>query len=242
MKKFITAAAFSAAVILSAAEQTLFKSDFKNNRDMKGWYDFHNSYYHGTPLSKPKAPLRYSKVAEKNGEFILQAGKTPTVLTHPFSKPVLVDDSLKSITMKITLRQTPKSGTTLIEMGLTSRLQPAALHGYGFWKGRDSGVALRGYTTDAHAPNYIYWRKEGGDNKKFRSTRPFNLFPKKILTQWVNCSMTYDHEKKTLSFICEGMEPFIYHNVDLKGVQLNSFFINQNVNEYKSIEVICIKK
>ena len=60
MKKFITAAAFSAAVILSAAEQTLFKSDFKNNRDMKGWYDFHNSYYHGTPLSKPKAPLRPS--------------------------------------------------------------------------------------------------------------------------------------------------------------------------------------
>ena len=33
MKKFITAAAFSAAVILSAAEKTLFKSDFKKDRD-----------------------------------------------------------------------------------------------------------------------------------------------------------------------------------------------------------------
>ena len=242
MKKLFTTTVFCAAVFLSAAEQTLFKSDFKKDRDLKGWYDTHNSYYQGTPLSKPKSKLRFSKVVEKNGEFILQGGKSHMVLTHPLAKPILVNDNLKSITLKITMRQNPKSRTTLIEMGLTSRLQPAALDGSGFWRGRDSGVALRGYTTDAQAPNFIYWRKEGGDNKKFRSTRPYNLFPKKTLTQWINCSMTYDHEKKTLSFHCEGQQPLIYHNVDLKGVQLNSFFINQNSNEYKDIEVTCITK
>ena len=236
----IAAACF--AFSASAAEEILFQSDFKNNRDLKTWFDVGNGYIKGVPQTKPTKPLRYGKVVESNGEFILQAGANSMGISHPLLKPVLVNDDLKSITLKIVFRQNPKSVSGISEFALTSRKQPAATNGSPFWKGRDSGVSMRGYSYSAQAPNFIYFRKEGSDSKKFRSTAPYNMFPRSVLKSWTTVVITYDHEKKQLSYSCDGVAPLVYHNVDLKGVELNSCFVSYNNNEYKSIEVFCIKK
>lgn len=242
MKKITIALALCAVFSLTAAEQVLYKSDFKNDKSLTGWFDVKNGYTSGVPQKKPTKALTLSKVMEVKGETFLKGGANFMGITHPFAKPILVDDNLKSITLKMVMRQTPKSTYSLIEMAFTSRLQPAATNGGPFWRGRDSGIAARGYSYPIQAPNFIYWRKDGGDNKKFRSTKPYNLVPKKILTQWVTCVLTYNHEKKMVTFDCDDMQTLVYHNVDLKGVELKSFFINQNSNEYKSIEVFCVTK
>lgn len=242
MKKLITILTALTAVSLFAAEEVLFNSNFEKNKTLKGWFEVQNGYNQGVPRRTPARPPISAKVITTNGETYMKAGRTAMSMTHPFSKPVVVNDSLKRIAMKVVLRQTPKSGTTLIRLSMTSRLQPAATDGGPFWRGRDSGVAIQGYTYNAFAPNFIYWRMNGGDNKKYPAVRPYNLFPKSTLTKWTTCSLIYDHEKKTFTFECEGKKPLIYHNVDLKGVVLNAACINMNHNEYKSIVVTCEKK
>ena len=52
----IAAACF--AFSASAAEEILFQSDFKNNRDLKTWFDVGNGYIKGVPQTKPTKPLR----------------------------------------------------------------------------------------------------------------------------------------------------------------------------------------
>lgn len=241
MKKILITLSICTAAILSAGEEVLYKSNFQGSKELKGWFDLESSYKNSVPLKKPSKPLSHAKLTEANGEVFLKGGKTPRGLLHNFSKPVLVDDNLKRITLKVVMRQTPKHRTTLIDVALTSRIQTAA-NGDAFWRGRDSGVALRGYTSSVQHVNYIYWRKDGTDTKKYRAAKPFNLFPKTMLTKWTAFSLTYDHEKKQIIFTCEGTEPLIYQNVDLKGMELNSLFVNQHSHDYKSIEVTCEKK
>ena len=242
MKKLFLALTACSAVSLLAAEEILFQSNFKDNRDLKTWFDVGNGYIQGVPQAKPTKPLTYGKTVEENGEVILKAGANSMGMSHLFSKPVLVDDNLKSITLKIVFRQSPKSASGVSEFALTGRKQPAATNGSPFWKGRDSGVSIRGYSYSAQAPNFIYFRKDGADCKKYRSTAPYNMFPRSVLKSWTTVVLTYDHEKKQLSYSCDGVAPLIYHNVDLKGIELNSCFVSYNNNDYKSIEVFCEKK
>lgn len=242
MKTLLLTLAACAALSLTAAEEVLFQSNFKANRELKGWFDVSNGYTQGVPLAKPSRPLKFAKTVEANGEVFLQAGANAMGITHLFTKPLLVDDNLKSITLKIVFRQQMKAASGVSEFALTSRKQPAATNGSPFWSGRDSGVSMRGYSYSAQAPNFIYWRKDGADSKKFRSTAPYNMFPRSVLKSWTTVAITYDHEKKTLSYDCDGVNPLIYHNVDLKGIELNSCFVSYNMNEYKSIEVFCVKK
>lgn len=240
MKKILVALSVCSAVVLGA-EEVLYRSDFQGKKDLEGWFDMESGYKNGVPQRKPTKPLSHCKLIEANGEVFLKGGQTPRGITHKFSKPLLVNDNLESVTMKVVMRQTPKHGTTLIEIALTSRIQPAA-DGSAFWRGRDNGIAIRGYSSDVKKANFIYWRKDGSDNKKYRAVRPYNLFPKSVLTEWTACSLTYDHEQKKMTFSCDGMEPLIYHNVDLSGMVLNSLFVNQQNHEYKSIEVTCKRK
>lgn len=242
MKSFIFTLAACAAIAMPAAEEVLFRSDFKNDRELKGWFDVGNGYIQGVPQTKPTKGLRFGKTIEDGGEIILKADANSMGMTHLFSRPVLVDDNLKSLTLKIVFRQNPKAASGVSEFAMTSRRQPSATNGGPFWPGRDSGVSVRGYSYSAQTPNFIYWRKEGADNKKYRSTAPYNLFPRSILKDWTTAVITYDHEKKILSFDCDGVKSLVYRNVDLKGVEFNSCFVSYNMNEYKSIEVFCVKK
>lgn len=242
MKSFFLTLAVCTAFSISAAEELLFQSNFKENRDLKGWFDISNGYIQGVPQSKPTKALKFGKTAEVNGEIILQAESSAWGMSHPFSKPVLVDDNLKTITLKIVFRQIPKAASSVSEFALTSRKQPAATNGGPFWVGRDGGFSIRGYSYSAQAPNFIYFRKDGTDSKKYRSTAPYNMFPRTVLKEWTTVVLTYDNEKKILSYDCDGVASLVYHNVDLKGVELNSCFVSCNLNEYKSIQVFCVKK
>ena len=242
MKSFIITLAACAAIAMPAAEEVLFRSDFKNDRELKSWFDISNGYIQGVPQAKPTKGLKFAKTVEADGEIFLKADANAMGMTHLFSQPVLVDDNLKSITLKIVFRQNPKAASGISEFAMTSRRQPSATNGGPFWAGRDSGVSVRGYSYSALAPNFIYWRKEGADNKKYHSTAPYNLFPRSVLKEWTTAVITYDHEKKILSFECDGVKSLVYQNVDLKGIELNSCFVSCNMNEYKSIEVFCVKK
>ena len=241
MKSFIITLAACAAIAMPAAEEVLFRSDFKNDRELKGWFDVGNSYIQGVAQTKPTKGLRFGKTIEDGGEIILKADANSMGMTHLFSKPVLVDDNLKSLTLKIVFRQNPKAASGVNEFAMTSRRQPSG-NGGPFWRGHDSGVSVRGYSNSFQAPNYIYWRKEGSDNKKYHSTAPYNLFPRSVLKEWTTAVITYSHEKKILSFECDGVKPLVYQNVDLNGIEFNSCFVSYNMNEYKSIEVFCVTK
>jgi hypothetical protein len=242
MKSLLFTLSACALFFLSAGEEILFQSNFKENRELKNWFDVGNGYIKGVPQPKPVKQLKSAKTVESSGEVILQTTSTFMGITHKFSKPVLVDDNLKSITLKVVFHQNPKYKSSVTEFALTSRIQPALTNGGPFWRGRDSGISIRGYSYSSQAPNFIYWRKEGSDNKKFHSTAPYNMFPVSVVKNWTTAVLSYDHEKKILSFQCDSAKPFIYHNVDLKGIELNSCFVSCNMNEYKSIEVLCVKK
>jgi len=73
MKSFIFTLAACAAIAMPAAEEVLFRSDFRNDRELKGWFDVGNSYIQGVPQAKPTKGLRFGKTIEDGGEIILKA-------------------------------------------------------------------------------------------------------------------------------------------------------------------------
>ena len=124
MKSFIFTLTACAAIAMPAAEEVLFRSDFKHDRELKGWFDVGNSYIQGVPQTKPTKGLRFGKTIEDGSVIILKADVNSMGMTHLFSKPVLVDDNLKSLTLKIVFRQNPKAASGVSEFAMTIRDAP----------------------------------------------------------------------------------------------------------------------
>lgn len=243
MKKLILSlAAACAALSLSAAQEVIFKSEFEKNKDLKGWFDIsNNSTRNGIGSKTPLKPVTMASVVEDNGEIFMKCKKSIFGMTHPFPKAITVDDNLKSITMKLSVRSFPKNNATLCSFAMTSRIHPGSASPFQS-KGHDSGVAVVGYMHNVPGANYIYSMKNGVATKKQRSTKPFALFPSTFLRKWVNCALTYDNVAKTLTFTCDGMQPLVYQKVDMKGTVLRSLYICTNNYSFKNIEVSCVRK
>lgn len=236
MKKLILSlAAACAALTLSAAEEVIFKSEFEKNKDLKGWFDITNCSKNGILQNTPTKPATMASVVEDNGEVFLKCKASAFGMTFPFSKVITIDDNLKSITMKITVRSFPKNNSTLCSFAMTSRIHPVS-------KGHDSGVAVQGYMHSVQNANFLYFMKNGIISKKYKSTKPFNLFPSSFLKKWINCTLTYDNTAKSVTFTCDGMQPLVYQNVNMSGTALRALYICTNNYSYKDIEVSCVRK
>lgn len=241
MKKLILSlAAACATLTLSAAEEVIFKSEFEKNKDLKGWFDITNCSKNGILQNTPTKPATMASVVEDNGEVFLKCKASAFGMTFPFSKVITIDDNLKSITMKITVRSFPKNNSTLCSFAMTSRIHPGL--GPFISKGHDSGVAVQGYMHSVQNANFLYFMKNGIISKKYKSTKPFNLFPSSFLKKWINCTLTYDNTAKSVTFTCDGMQPLVYQNVNMSGTALRALYICTNNYSYKDIEVSCVRK
>lgn len=223
-------------IIFSANGQILFQSDFTSEKPLAQWRDFSNSYNSsGVAVAHPPAPPKIARVIEENGEIFMRTEKTTFCLTHAFSKAVKVDSNLKRIVLEAVFRQKKENLYSVNSFILTSRSIPAADAGGAFWRGRDSGIGVSGYSGDAQMANRLFYRREGTDICMYKSVTPYSLFS--APGKWQLVRLCYDNVKKTLSFECDGREPVVMRKVDLDGLELNSLAISCQNNDYKSVKV-----
>ncbi|OQA86126.1 MAG: hypothetical protein BWY31_01461 [Lentisphaerae bacterium ADurb.Bin242] len=202
---------------LSAKETVLFQSDFAKNPELKGWTDVHQK--------TPPGPKQYSVVTE-NGKTFLKTAKIYFGISHKLSRGITIDDTVKRITLSATLFQPEGSSGHPLGLALSSRMTVAADAGQAFWKLRDSGFQVQGYSHNLQTPNFLAYQVEGKQVKAMRPTAPFNLLTAR--EKWVTWTLVYDHEKKQIDFFnMEGQtEPYLtLYNVKLDGVMLNSVWI-----------------
>lgn len=222
----------AATILVTAAEKTLFQSNFAENKSLQGWTDVHQK-------SPPKA--EHYKIADIDGQAVLQTPMNQFGISHKLASPLKIDASVKSVTLKVTLRQ-PE--TTLagyqIAIALSSRATTAADSGQAFWKGRDSGIIANGYIHNLQAPNFIAYQLEGERVRAPRPQPPFGVLSAR--NQWVVWTLKYDHVKKQLEFFntADAAEPWIsIHQADLTGIMLNTVWLGAWGTEYRDAAVSC---
>ena len=235
MKKtfFTLLLAVGICAISNAAEQVLFQSQFGSAEPMKGWMDVNKK----TPDSS-----KY-RIIEKDGIKCLE---TPVVyfgIAHRLSKPVIVNDNLKKVTLKVTFMKPEAQKGRTVTIALTSRNDVALDAGQAFWKLRDSGFMASGYSYSILSANYLTYQVEGKQIKSLKATAPHNLLPAR--NKWVTWTLVYDHTKKTIEFFNDDKaeKPFwTFYNVQIDGIELKSVWICSWGTIYKDIKVTCETK
>ena len=235
MKKtfFTLLLAVGICAISNAAEQVLFQSQFGSTAPLKGWMDVNKK----TPDSS-----KY-RIIEKDGIKCLE---TPVVyfgIAHRLSKPVIVNDNLKKVTLKVTFMKPEAQKGRTVTIALTSRNDVALDAGQAFWKLRDSGFMASGYSYSILSANYLTYQVEGKQIKSLKATAPHNLLPAR--NKWVTWTLVYDHTKKTIEFFNDDKaeKPFwTFYNVQIDGIELKSVWICSWGTIYKDIKVTCETK
>ena len=226
---FLPVALFAGCLTLSAEETVLFQSDFAKNPELKGWTDVHQK--------TPPDPKQYSVVTE-NGKTFLKTGKIMFGISHKLSRGITIDETVKKITLSATLFQPEGSSGHPMGLALSSRMTVAADAGQAFWKLRDSGFQVQGYSHSLQTPNFLAYQVEGRQVKAMCPTAPFSLLSAR--EKWVEWKLVYDHEKKMIDFFnAEGQkDPYLtLYNVKLDGVMLNSVWIAAWGACYESVRV-----
>lgn len=221
--------------------ELLFRSNFVDNPGLKGWYDVYKGCCNNRDVDTPKA--EWYHVQTENGETFLKTGGTSLGITSLLTPPLLVDDSVAEIELRVTLRA-PADGRAK-SVALTSRNYPSGSDGGPFWKGhKDSGVMAQGFHRDCidirHVnASYIAAQKAGRQVLMYAFRPPFNMLTR-TGKEWVTWRLVYRHCEKELLFFRDSDEavPFItQRNVDLSGVLLRSVWIGALNTEYLNIEV-----
>ena len=228
-KQWVSVIFLGGSLVLAAEETVLFQSDFARNPELKGWTDVHQK--------TPPDPKQYS-VVTGNGKTFLRTGKIMFGISHKLSRGINIGETVKKITLSVTLFQPEGSSGHPLGLALSSRMTVAADAGQAFWKLRDSGFQVQGYSHSLQAPNFLAFQVEGRQVKAMRPTAPFNLLNAR--EKWIAWKLVYDHEKKQIEFFnAEGQtEPYLtLYNVKLDGVMLNSVWIAAWGACYESVRV-----
>ncbi len=219
--------------VANAAEQVLFQSQFGSAEPMKGWMDVNKK----TPDS-----TKY-RIIEKDGVKCLETPAIYFGIAHRLSKPVIVNDNLKKVTLKVTFMKPEAQKGRTVTIALTSRNDVALDAGQAFWKLRDSGFMASGYSYSILSANYLTYQVEGKQIKSLKATAPHNLLPAR--NKWVTWTLVYDHTKKTIEFFNDDKaeKPFwTFYNVQIDGIELKSVWICSWGTIYKDIKVTCETK
>ncbi len=221
------------AADVSSEGELLFKSEFAQNKELKGWTDVYQK-------SPPKS--EWYKVEDVGGESVLKTAEVLFGISHKLKRDLLVDESVVEITLDVALRKpTPPKGHQ-VGIALSSRDTAAMDAGGPFWKGKDSGVMAQGYNYDDQSANFIFWQVEGNQTRMHPSRQPFNLLPE--AGKWTTWRLVYKHRQKELWFYrsAKDNEPFmIQRRVDLSGVALGSVWLCGWSTEFMDVSVRCLR-
>lgn len=232
------------AVTLAAKEEVLLQSDFAANRTLKGWIDMaHASPPHIYAEMSPKNSEQY-KVVSENGNAFMRTAPIYFGISRKFSKPVTIDGTVKSITLKVTLLQPKKEAGHTITPTLSSRVTVVHSTGQAFEQEKDSGVYVSGYGHNSQMSNYVGYRVDG--KEIIRSSPPKS--PYNLLSgwdQWETWTLVYDNQKKTLEFFgsADSAGPrTVLYNVKMDGVTLNCLWLPAWGACYKNVRVTVERK
>ena len=235
MKKTVLSFLLAAGFCLgtNAAEKVLFQSQFGSAKPLAGWMD----------VKKKTPDAKTYKIIEKDGVKCLETPAIYFGIAHRLSQPVIINDKLKKITLKVTFMKPEARKGRTVSIALTSRNDVALDAGQAFWKLRDSGFMAYGYSYSILHANYISYQVEGKQVKSPKATMPHNLLPAR--NKWVTWTLVYDNTKKTIDFFNDekAEKPFwTFSNVKIDGIELRSVWICSWGTIYKDVKVTCETK
>lgn len=217
------------ALWLTAGQEILFKSDFAGNPAMNGWTDVDQ---------KNPVQAKFGTVTDFEGKKVWKSFKGLFGISHQLKRPVILDDKIKTVTVKVKFYFPHESNGRQVSFALTSRKSVAQDAGGPFWKLRDTGFEVRGYNHSVLAANYLAYQVEGKKVTAPKAIAPLNLLAK--TNTWNVWTLVYDFQRKTIDFYnTEGAaEPAMtMYNVQLDGQALNAVWIASWGIIYESVEV-----
>ena len=235
MKKTVLSFLLAAGFCLgtNAAEKVLFQSQFGSAKPLAGWMD----------IKKKTPDAKKYKIIEKDGVKCLETPAIYFGIAHRLSQPVIINDKLKKITLKVTFMKPEAQKGRIVSIALTSRNDVALDAGQAFWKLRDSGFMAYGYSYSILAANHLMYQVEGKQVKSPKATTPHNLLPAR--NKWVTWTLVYDHTRKVIDFFNDekAEKPFwSFYNVNIDNVELRSVWVCCWGTIYKDIKVTCETK
>ena len=215
---------------LHGREVCVFQSDFAMEPELSGW-EVMRSGVHPSEQGHHRA--------YEGKEVFLKTGEGAFGLSHQFDRPLGVSENTAAITLEVEFRPFSETAQNNLEVALTSRLRPEGNKGGPFMRGLDTGFVFQGSVREnAHAANYIGWRKEGAETRLHKPLPPYSLIPRAKLRKWTTLKLEYDNMKKTLSARIDAEPPLVMHAVDLNGMVLKNVFLGARGNEYRNVKVI----
>ena len=158
MKKISSiVAAIIFCIVCQAEETVLFQSRFDSADPVEGWLS----------VDQKKPDSRYVSM-ETDGVKHLRTAPIYFGISHKLSKPVQINEKLKKVTLKAVLMQPEEQKGRLISIALSSRDSVARDAGQAFWKLRDSGFMVQGYSYPIQSANALSYQVEG---KKIRAPK-----------------------------------------------------------------------
>ena len=223
-----------------AAEQIVFKSNFAENKTLKGWNDIWDQ--------RGIKPVRsdYYKVETVNGETYFRSEKTKNGKLLPLwgiwhilgTSGITVNDKVAEVEIEVILRKKAEYKGYHVGVGISSNRW--CENGRAFNAGKqDSGIEVLGNENPAHQKlNSISSKITGSMTTLLVPRKPFNFLLS--LDTWNTWRIVYDNMKKEIKFYrsADEKEPFIVkHEVDLNGVVLQTVWLSGGAAEFKSVKV-----
>ena len=215
-----------------AAEKVLYQSQFDSDKPFAGWMD----------IKKKPLDNKY-KIIDKDGVKCLETPVSYFGIAHRLSQPVLINDNLKKITLKVVLMKPEAQKGRVVTVALSSRNDVALDAGQAFWKLRDSGFQASGYSFPILTANSLTYQVEGKQVKSPKATNPHNYIPAR--NKWVTWTLVYDTTKKTIEFFNDekAEKPFqTFYNVNIDGIELRTVWLCCWGTLYKDVKVTCEMK
>ncbi|OQA82262.1 MAG: hypothetical protein BWY31_03302 [Lentisphaerae bacterium ADurb.Bin242] len=228
------------AVTLAAKEEILFQSDFIHDKTLRGWADMGNASPPNVydENSSPKNKEHYQVVTE-DGHTFLKTANVYFGISHKLSRPLTVDDSLRKLTVSVTLFKEKKYMGSPPMIVLSSRKTVVWNSGQAFEPEKDSGIYMLCYGANSQLHNYIGYRVNG--QEVIRSSppcAPYAMLPDH--DRWVTVTLVYDNVKKQLLFY-NSKSPSVplakLYNVKMEGVAFNSIWLPAWAARYENIRV-----
>jgi hypothetical protein len=217
------------ALCLSAGQEVLFKSDFAGNPSMNGWYDVDQ---------KSPVQTKFGAVTDFEGKKVWKSFYGLFGISHQLKRTVMFDDNLKTITLKVKFYQPHEHRGQQVSFALTSRKTVAQDAGGAFWKLRDSGFIVRGYTYPIQSVNYLAFQVDGKQMIAPKAVKPLNLLAK--TNTWTTWTLKYDHQRKVIDFYDSdgaALPAMTLYNVQMDGCGLNAVWLGSWGIIYESVEI-----
>ena len=214
---------------LAGTAEVLVDCDFSAGATTQGWTDVHQ---HTPPRGQD-----YVLATETDGTF-LHTAPIYFGISHRLSRPLVLNDKLVKVTVQVTFRQPKEHRGHPIGIALSSRETVARDAGQAFWKLRDSGFLVNGYSHSLLNANWLCWQRDGRQVRAPKAQSPHNLLL--ALDTWTTWTLVYDHCAHRLDFFADATASMPCHSlygVGLDGVELNSVWISAWGAEYRSVKV-----